>query len=54
MEDKRIKRQNIYKIIMLVILTATITFMLTTMIMYNKFVTSYGSIGIKTNTDKLN
>lgn len=51
MEDKRIKRQNIYKIIMLVILTATITFMLTTMIMYNKFVTSYGSIGIKTNTD---
>lgn len=51
MEDKRIKRQNIYKIIMLVILTATITFMLTTMIMYNKFVTSYGSIGIKKNTD---
>ena len=51
MEDKRIKRQNIYKIIMLVILTATITFMLTTMIMYNKFVTSYGSMGIKTNTD---
>ena len=51
MEDKRIKRQNIYKIIMLVILTATITFMLTTMIIYNKFVTSYGSIGIKKNTD---
>ena len=37
MEDKKIKRQNIYKVIMLVILTATITFMLTTMVMYNKF-----------------
>lgn len=31
------KKQNIYKIIMLVVLVATITFMLTTMVMYNKF-----------------
>ena len=50
MEDKRLKRQNIYKVAMLVVLTATITFMLTTMVMYNKFTTSYISIGNKTNT----
>lgn len=41
MEDKKIKRQNVYKVIMLVILTATIVFMLTTFIMYNKFETAY-------------
>ncbi len=41
MEDKRIKRQNVYKVIMLVVLTATIVFMLTTFIMYNKFETAY-------------
>ena len=35
MEDKKIKRQNIYKVIMLVVLTATIVFMLTTFMMYN-------------------
>ena len=35
------KKQNIYKIIMLVILAVTITFMLTTMIMYNKFSKAY-------------
>lgn len=41
MEDKKIKRQNVYKVIMLVVLTATIVFMLTTFIMYNKFETAY-------------
>lgn len=41
MEDKKIKRQNVYKVIMLVVLTATIVFMLTTFIMCNKFETAY-------------
>ena len=50
MEDKKLKRQNIYKVVMLVVLTATITFMLTTMVMYNKFSTSYGSLGDKGTT----
>lgn len=50
MEDKKIKRQNIYKVIMLVILTATITFMLTTMVMYNKFSSTYINIGNTTST----
>ena len=50
MEDKKFKRQNIYKVVMLVVLTATITFMLTTMVMYNKFSTSYGSLGDKGTT----
>ena len=50
MEDKKLKRQNIYKVVMLVVLTATITFMLTTMVMYNKFSTSYGSLGDKVTT----
>ena len=49
-EDKKIKRQNIYKVIMLVILTATITFMLTTMVMYNKFSSTYINIGNTTST----
>ena len=35
------KKQNIYKIIMLVILAVTITFMLTTLVMYNKFSKAY-------------
>lgn len=42
MEDKKIKRQNIYRVIMLVILSVTITFMITTMVMYNKFRNIYG------------
>lgn len=50
MEDKKLKRQNIYKVVMLVVLTSTITFMLTTMVMYNKFSTSYGSLGDKGTT----
>lgn len=50
MEDKKIKRQNIYKVIMLVILTATITFMLTTMVMYNKFSSTYINIGNTTTS----
>ena len=37
------KRQNIYKIIMLVVLVAAITFMLTTMVMYNKFQKVYSN-----------
>lgn len=41
MEDNKIKRQRIYKVIMLVILTATIVFMLTTFIMYNRFKEAY-------------
>ena len=45
MKDNKIKKQSVYKIIMLVVLTATITFMLTTMVMYNKFSATYGSIG---------
>ena len=43
MEDNKIKRQNIYKIIMLVVLVATITFMLTTIVMYNKFSKAYSN-----------
>lgn len=45
MKDNKIKKQSVYKIIMLVVLTATITFMLTTMVMYNKFSATYGSFG---------
>ncbi len=49
MENNKLKKPNIYKIIMLVVLTATITFMLTTLVMYNKFQdvydTSYSSSG---------
>ena len=37
MENNKTKRQNVYKVIMLVALTATVTFMLTTLLMYNKF-----------------
>ena len=48
MEDKKIKRQNIYKVIMLVVLTATIVFMLTTFMMYNKFESVYKN----SDTDK--
>lgn len=45
------KRQNVYKIIMLVILTATITFMLTTMVMYNKFSNVYSNNYSSTNEE---
>ena len=45
------KRQNVYKIIMLVILTATITFMLTTMVMYNKFSSVYSNNYSSTNEE---
>lgn len=45
MKDNKMRKQSVYKVIMLVVLTATITFMLTTMVMYNKFSATYGSIG---------
>lgn len=55
------KRQNAYKIVMLVVLTATITFMLTTMVMYNKFSESYdknysstNEVTVSTNKSLLN
>ena len=41
MEEKNIKRQNIYKVIMLIILAITITFITTTIVMYNKFQNVY-------------
>lgn len=41
MDDKKTKRQSIYKIIMLVVLAVTITFMLTTVAMYKKFQDAY-------------
>ena len=41
MDDKKTKRQSIYKIIMLVVLAVTITFMLTTVTMYKKFQDAY-------------
>ena len=44
MEDNKIKRQRVYKVIMLVVLTATIVFMLTTFIMYNKFKEAYENL----------
>ena len=37
MKDNNIKRQNVYRIIMLFILTIVITSMVTTIVMYNKF-----------------
>ena len=51
MEDKKSIRQNVYKIVMLVILTATITFMITTMVIYNKFSDVYSN---KSNTSSIN
>ena len=45
MEDKRIKRQRVYKIIMLIILTAFITCMVTTIVMYNKFEARFMNVG---------
>ena len=51
MEDKKIIRQNVYKIVMLVILTATITFMITTMVIYNKFSDVYSN---KSSTSSIN
>ena len=41
MDDKKTKRQSIYKVIMLVVLAVTITFMLTTVTMYKKFQDAY-------------
>lgn len=41
MDDKKTKRQSIYKVIMLVVLAVTITFMLTTVAMYKKFQDAY-------------
>lgn len=59
MEDNKMKRQNIYKVIMLVILAVTITFMVTTILMYNKFSKAYennysglGNLIGGTNTDE--
>lgn len=59
MEDNKMKRQNIYKIIMLVILAIFITFMVTTILMYNKFSQAYensysglGNVISGTNTDE--
>ena len=37
MDDKKTKRQNVYKVIMLVVLAVLITFMTTTLLMYKKF-----------------
>lgn len=37
MNNNKQKRQNIYRVIMLVVLTAVITFMVTTIAMYSKF-----------------
>lgn len=51
MEDKKSIRQNVYKIVMLVILTATITFMITTMVIYNKFSDVYSN---KNSTSSIN
>lgn len=45
MEDNKLKRQRIYKVIMLVVLTATIVFMLTTFVMYKKFKEAYENGG---------
>ena len=43
MENNKTKRQNIYKLIMLVVLTTTVTFMITTLLMYNKFQDAYNT-----------
>lgn len=43
MDSRKKRRQNIYKVIMVVILTAVITFMITTIAMYNKFKETYSS-----------
>ena len=42
MEDKKMKKQNIYRVLMLVVLTATITFMFTILVIYNKVSDCYG------------
>lgn len=51
MEDKRIKRQRIYKVIMLIILTAFITCMITTIVMYNKFETRFMNVGSTSSSE---
>lgn len=43
MENNKTKKHNIYKVIMLVVLTATVTFMITTLLMYNKFQDVYNT-----------
>lgn len=53
MEDKNLKRQRVYKIIMLVVLVAAITFMLTTIVMYSKFETTYNMAGTTNSNSKL-
>ena len=53
MDDKRTKRQNVYKVIILVVLAVLITFMTTTLLMYKKFADVYDtgtSIGDNTTT----
>ena len=41
MDDKKTKRQNVYKVIMLVVLAVLITFMTTTLLMFKKFADAY-------------
>lgn len=41
--EGKIRRQKIYRVVMIVILTAVITFMVTTIVMYNKFNNLYAS-----------
>ena len=55
MNNNKQKRQNIYRVIMLVVLTAVITFMVTTIAMYSKFqnsgsLSSNGSSSSSENT----
>lgn len=48
MEDKKIARQRVYKVIMLVVLTAVITFMTTTIFLYREY-GDYIALGKSTN-----
>ena len=54
MEDNKNKRQNVYKIIMLVVIVAAVTFMLTTMVMYNKFSQVYSDSYSSKNEESTN
>lgn len=49
--EGKIKGQKIYRIIMIVILTAVITFMLTTIVMYNKFNNLYETNSNSSNSE---
>ena len=49
--EGKIKGQKIYRIIMIVILTAVITFMLTTIVMYNKFNNLYATNSNSSNSE---